>query len=104
MIARICVVIERSYNRVGCLGVATIIRTLPPTAWRQWAPQRVILDEWRSAMSGTGLTPDQMNTIARDQATKVRVLRKVLQPAIGQGYVDSVPGHRVIKGPSLTLR
>jgi hypothetical protein len=55
-------------------------------------------------MSGTGLTPDQMNTIARDQATKVRVLRKVLQPAIGQGYVDSVPGHRVIKGPSLTLR
>jgi hypothetical protein len=55
-------------------------------------------------MSGTSLTADQMNSIAQDQATKVRVVRKVLQPVIGQGYVDSVPGYRVIKGPSLSLR
>jgi hypothetical protein len=55
-------------------------------------------------MAATALTPDQMNAIAQDQATKVRIVRKVLQPAIGQGYVNGVPGYRVIKGPYLSLR
>jgi uncharacterized linocin/CFP29 family protein len=55
-------------------------------------------------MNGTTLTPDQMTALAQSQATKLRVARKVLPPVIGNGYVGSVPGRRVHKGPVLGVR
>jgi hypothetical protein len=55
-------------------------------------------------MSGFSETQEQMNAVAQTQATKLRVARKVIQPVIGSGYVDSVPGHRVIGGETLTVR
>jgi hypothetical protein len=55
-------------------------------------------------MSGFSETQEQMNAVAQTQATKLRVARKVIQPVIGSGYVDSVPGHRVIRGETLTVR
>jgi uncharacterized linocin/CFP29 family protein len=55
-------------------------------------------------MSSFSETQDQMNAIAQSQATKLRVARRVIQPIIGAGYVDSVPGHRVIRGAILTVR
>ena len=41
------------------------------------------------------LTPDQMNALAQAQASKLRVVRRALPPAIGHGYVDIVRGHEL---------
>jgi hypothetical protein len=55
-------------------------------------------------MSSSSPTPDQMTTLAQEQAGKLRVARRALSPVIGQGFVPSVPGHRVTKGSSLSVR
>jgi hypothetical protein len=55
-------------------------------------------------MSGTISTPAQMTQLAQEQATKLRVARRALAPVIGQGFVGSVPGHRVTRGASLSVR
>lgn len=55
-------------------------------------------------MSGSTLTPDQMTALAQSQASKLRVARQALPPIIGQGFVGSVPGHRVTKGRNLCVR
>jgi len=55
-------------------------------------------------MNGPSLTQSQMTTLAQNQANKLRVARQVFQPIIGQGYTDSVLGHRVIKGQTMSVR
>lgn len=55
-------------------------------------------------MNRSSLTQDQMNTLARDYATKLRVARQALPTVIGQGYVDSVPGHRVLRGSTMSVQ
>ena len=55
-------------------------------------------------MRGSSLTQTQMTAVARDQAARLHVARKVLQPVIGQGYVDSIPGRRVLKGATMSVR
>jgi hypothetical protein len=55
-------------------------------------------------MSEISPTPAQMTALAQEQANKLRVVRRALPPVIGQGYVDSVPGHRVNRGPTLSVR
>jgi len=55
-------------------------------------------------MNGSTPTPDQMTALAQEQASKLRVARRALSPIVGQGFVASVPGHRVTKGTSLSVR
>lgn len=55
-------------------------------------------------MSNSSLTQAQMTAVAQGQAAKLRVARKVLQPVIGQGYADSIPGHVVLKGATMSVR
>jgi len=47
---------------------------------------------------------DQMTALAQSQANKLRVARRALSPVIGQGYVASVPGHRVTKDKTLSVK
>jgi hypothetical protein len=45
-----------------------------------------------------------MTALAQEQASKLRVARRALVPAIGGGFVPSVPGHRVTRASSLSVR
>jgi hypothetical protein len=56
------------------------------------------------AIAGSTSSADQMTQLAQEQAAKLRVARRALAPVIGQGFVDSVPGHRVTRGASLSVR
>jgi uncharacterized linocin/CFP29 family protein len=55
-------------------------------------------------MNSSSTTTDQMTALAPEQANKLRVARRALSPIIGQGFVESVPGHRVTKDRALSVR
>lgn len=55
-------------------------------------------------MSGSLPTADQMTALAQAQANTLRVARRAIPPIVGQGFSDSVPGHRVTKGSNLSVR
>jgi hypothetical protein len=40
-----------------------------------------------TAMNGSTPTPDQMTTLAQEQASKLRVARRALSAIVGQGFV-----------------
>jgi uncharacterized linocin/CFP29 family protein len=54
--------------------------------------------------TNTPPNPDPNTTLAQTQASGLRVVRQALQPVIGQGYTASVPGHRISRQSTLSVK
>jgi hypothetical protein len=82
----------------------SLIIAIAETLHQDRKAQRSAANGTEGKMSVSRLTQDQMNTLAQDCATKLRVARQPLPTVPGQSYVDSVPGHRVLRGPTLSVQ